>query len=260
MKYKVGDKVKYDGGDWWFFGTISAVFEDVMYPCYRLNVERMETKTNKLSITQFEFELEPDLDARNALDNRKWENAEIEYLKKYYGVLTMDDLSKVLQRSPHALSVKYQQLISEMELQLEPSIEPGTEQYVESEIDEPVEETKMEKTKSKPKKGEIWYRNFEMYCNGEKSNIIHSWISQNRKQFKDGILSEDKIEKLQEINFPFEATRKKRLSEWDKQFLLWKKGERNSLLQWRQRNVKLYVEGRLEKDKIEKLKEIGILK
>jgi len=27
MKYKIGDKVRYDGGDWWFYGTVSAGFE-----------------------------------------------------------------------------------------------------------------------------------------------------------------------------------------------------------------------------------------
>ena len=60
MKYEIGDKLRYDGGDWWFYGTVSAVFEHSICPCYRLSVERMEKKSCKFSITQFEFDLEAD--------------------------------------------------------------------------------------------------------------------------------------------------------------------------------------------------------
>jgi hypothetical protein len=48
---------------------------------------------------------------------------------------------------------------------------------------------------------------------------------------------------------------------WHKQLRQWKYNDnRTSLQQWRQQNVKRYVEGRLSQDKIEKLKEVGILK
>ena len=47
---------------------------------------------------------------------------------------------------------------------------------------------------------------------------------------------------------------------WDKQIEQWKKGDRNSLKQWRQRSVKQYIDGKLAKNKIAMLKEIGILK
>ena len=57
MAFKVGDKVKYNSGDWVFFGSISAVIENSISPCYRLTVERMIKMNCKFSITQFEFEL-----------------------------------------------------------------------------------------------------------------------------------------------------------------------------------------------------------
>ena len=47
---------------------------------------------------------------------------------------------------------------------------------------------------------------------------------------------------------------------WNKQLQQWKKGERNSLQIWRQKSVKQYVDGKLSKDRIQKLKDVGILK
>jgi len=333
MKYKVGDKVKYDGGDWWFYGTVSAVFEHAICPCYRLNVERMEKKNCKLSITQFEFELEPDIEANNIYDNRKWDNPEIEFLQKFYGVLNIDDLSKFLKRSSQAIESKWLVLKTEKEIKVEPEPElniipdqdivelpqppkkgpsrrktgeawnrnmdmylrgeknnsvstwvyQNRKQYQLGQLSEekaaklveikfPFESVKRKpktpKTPKKPRKqleasepkiGEAWDRNLEMFKKGVRNNIIFNWISLNRRQYKTGILSDEKFGKLVDINFPFESGRK-RVDEWNRNFELWKQGERNTLQLWRQRNVKLYVDGRLDKYKIEKLKEIGILK
>ncbi|MDR0796079.1 MAG: hypothetical protein LBE79_08545, partial [Tannerella sp.] len=110
-----------------------------------------------------------------------------------------------------------------------------------------------------PKRGENWERNLEMYQKGVRNNTIFTWISQNRNQYRTGKLADDKFDKLIKINFPFESTRSK-LQDWDKNFEKWIQGERDSLTQWKDRNIKLYNTGKLEKEKIEKLREVGILK
>ena len=248
MKYKIGDKVKYDGGDWWFYGTVSAVFEHSISPCYRLNVERMEKKSCKFSITQFEFELEPyHVVVESGKDKRKWDNTDIELLKKHYGVLDIEDLSKILKRSPQTIEEKWQQIKPEAlltdtsdnaiikvqipanEAEPEPVKKRGRRRKQEQEPEpekkqrrrrkqELKQETESEniETIQKPKRerrkrGEAWDTNLEMYRNGEKSNIISSWIAQNRKEYKEGKLSEKKLDRLLEISFPFEPTRKKKM-------------------------------------------------
>jgi len=295
MKYKIGDKVKYDGGDWWLYGTVSAVFEHSICPCYRISIERMEKKSCKFSITQFEFELEAYNEEveGDAKDKRKWENSEMEYLKKYYGVLNNEDLSKVLKRSPQNIENKWRQMKPEQEevaslpiniqtnadekLQILPETqdsEPKPEkkqrrkrkqelkQEAESENVESTQEPKIEKPKIKRgKRGEAWNRNLEMYRKGEKSNAISTWIAQNRREYKEGKMKEEKFEKLVEINFPFDVVKKKN-DNWDQRLEEWKKGERRNKIvqQWRQRSIKQFVEGKLSVDRILKLREIGILK
>jgi len=274
MKYKVGDKVRYDGGDWWFYATVSAVFEHSISPCYRLSVYRMEKKSCKFSITQFEFELEAyNEEVGNGREKREWKNTEIELLKKYYGVLGIDDLSKMLDRSSLSIEDKWLQIkpvqeqvqvqVPEQETMPEKKKRGRRKQKQET---EQIQEAEPElETTQKPKRGrrrDAWYINFEMYRNGEKSNAISTWIAQNRREYKTGKLKEDKLDKLLGINFPFEVVRKKKLDNWDNRLEEWKKGERRSkfIQQWKQRSIKQYTEGNLSIDRIAKLKEVGILK
>jgi len=289
MKYKVGDKVRYDGGDWWLYGTVSAVFEHSICPFYRINVERMEKKSCKFSITQFEFDLEAYHEKDDSgKDKRKWENSEIEDLKKYYGVLNLEDLSKVFKRSSQAIEDKWQQIKPASEqvaafltaasedadekmqitLSEEPVVKPEKKQRKKRKLKQEAEAENLESTQQVPekkrrgKRGEAWNRNLEMYRNGEKSNAISTWMAQNRREYKSGKLPEKKFEKLMEINFPFDVVKKKRNDSWDQRFEEWKKGERRSKIvqQWRQRSIKQYTEGKLSMDRIAMLKEIGILK
>ena len=249
MKYKIGDKIKSDGGDYWFYGTISAVFEHPISPCYRFSVERMVKKDCKFSITQFEFELESDELEIGKL-KRQWEKSEVE------------DLSQASKRSE-----KRQMIIPEPEQVLEPKpkraklLEPKLEkkQRRKREPKQPVDESSQKPTRQR--RGDAWDRNFESYQKGEKSNIISTWIANNRKQYKEGNLPEKKFEKLININFPFDIAPKK-ADNWDKQLEQWKKGERRSIpiQQWRQRSIRQYLEGKLSGDRIIKLREIGILK
>ena len=242
MKYKIGDKVRYDGGDWWFYGTVSAVFEHSICPCYRLSVERMEKKSCKFSITQFEFELEAYEEVESGKDKRKWDDTKLQMLLKA--------------EEPKPEKVKKQRRKKEVELKQE------------------VETEKVEVTQ-KSKISEAWYKNLELYRKGEKSGSIYNWVSVNRKLYNSGELPEDKLEKLNEINFSFASDRKKEKIEktqkpkketpkrkrgeaWDINLELYRKGEKNNAIStWIALNRKEYKTGKLSEKKLDKLLEIN---
>ena len=304
MVFKVGDNVKYESGDWLFYGTVTAIIENSITPCYRLNVERMEKKKCTFSITQFEFELALDSDLAIDKEKLKWENSEIEYLKQIQEIKSKIEPPAVIEVVEKVEEIPIPQIetisgawdrnfvsfqkgernnaiytwinrnrrlfqlskLPQEKLDLLKSInfpfktDKKKDQIV---IQEKVEQPQQLPTE-KPKKthANAWERNLELYKKGEKSNNLYAWISRNRKMYHANKLSEDQLSKLSSVNFPFDVSfQEKTVDSWEKQFRLWKNGNRNRSLQvWRERSVKRFVQGKLPQGKIDKLKEIGILK
>lgn len=245
MKYKIGDKVKYDDGEWLLYGAVSAVYEYSVCPIYRVLVERKEKKNGRHSIVQFEFELEAD---HVVAENKKEKS--IEEIKDRWNLIKPEQLSEPEQTV-------------QPETKPEPKKRRSRKQEQEpKKVAHPREHPKETLKIKREKNGEAWNKNLEKYRNGEKGNAISTWMAHNRREFKAGKLSEEKFEKLMAVNFPFDIVKKKAFDNWDRHFEEWKKGDRRSkpAQQWRQRSIKQYLEGKLTLDKIAKLKEIGILK
>jgi len=276
MKFQVGEKVKYDSSDWRFFGTITAVIENSISPCYRIKVERMEKLSCEFAITQFEFELEKIRDNDNDVskDKQNWKKYEDELLKKFNSFQLDENASNTTKTEAIPVSELVPVSSQENDLPKRQAIQPG--------LFDVQQETNQVVTKKK--RYGSWENNFELYCSGHKEKTINTWMYQNRQQYKSGTLKKEHLDKLVQINFPFEVVKKtttqkdtakksrieknttsKKVEEptdiWHKQLRQWMLNDnRVSLQQWRQQNVKRYVEGKLSKDKIEKLKEVGILK
>ena len=268
MKYKIGDKVKCDGGDWWFYGTVSAVFEHSVCPCYRLTIERMEKKSCKFSITQFEFELEPDhvvVDSSKDVRKREpkpepipaptpkkaqiqkkepqgrkisgaWEKNLDLYLKgdRSYTVYNWITYNRKQYKAGTLSDDKLEKLKEiNFSFVFDRKFREKTEKPKPEKV-ELVQKQVQEQKKEKPEKPEKqivdgWERNFDLFRKGEKSNAISTWIVRNRKLYKTGDLPEDKFERLLEVDFPFDVVRNKKPDKWDKQLEEWKKGERKSI-------------------------------
>ena len=217
MKYNIGDKVKYDDGEWLVYGTIIAVYKHSDYPFYRLNIERKEKKRGEFAVNQFETELEIwEEETVSSVESRKWENLEIEYL------------SKALRRSPQEVEKKIEEILPTAKKETQGTVKPKVETKVKpvakpktkvkpkkvlpkkvlSKKVLPKKEKAVELLEDKPGKTMSWYDKLEMFRKGEKSGKLGVWESQNRKDFRDGKLSEEKIQKLQEASFSFDAKRK----------------------------------------------------
>jgi len=204
MKFQVGDKVKYESGDWWFCGAVTAVIENSICPSYRLHVDTMIKKNCKFAITQFEFELEADDTIDSHIAKSRLEKSENQYIKQLNTFqnntilppVVPSDITKI-EAEPIIKPAKKEKVI----------IMPNPVETLTENVDTPMA-TDIKPQKPKLKRDKAWENVLELYQNGVKSNQIYTWMYQNRKLYNSGKLPDRKLEKLIEINFPFEVKKK----------------------------------------------------
>jgi hypothetical protein len=247
MKYKIGDHVKYDSGEWRFYGTVSAVVENSISPCYRIVVERMEKVKCGFSSMQFEFELE--VDSRQAGSSRPGEKP----------VLPAGQLPVTPEPAAVQLPATPEQAIAVPE-----KVKTGAG--------------------SRPI-SDAWFRNLDAYIRGERTTVTRAWARDNTLGYRAGRLNKEKLEKLLEINFPFDAIKSRVLpnvqpqapakapaaekapapakasaamSSWDLNLQEYISGVKSGKIDdWAYRTRSRYRRGALPKEQIDKLELIG---
>jgi len=107
-----------------------------------------------------------------------------------------------------------------------------------------------------------------------KTNVLYTWLVNQKVSFKKGKLEIEKIEKLKEVGIDFEdgVMVKRSRKSWDENFIELKNqiekgtfksisedGKISNIYNWLNNQIAKYKAGNLEQDKVEKLKSLGVI-
>ena len=233
MRFTIGDRVKYDGGEWLFYGTVSAIEEKGR----RLKQQRVEQSQEQVVVVSPSTFVEPvdvvgvvgvagvvggtlatDGTKRGGRRKKDVEAAPIEQVKSKGGK------KKILVAEQAEVSVGMEIESVREKVEKEAGVKGVSNTPVRN---TPVQNTPVQEkepkglrgkpAKTRPKKEQVtvkkrltWNDYFEKYKNGERSHAIDVWASQNRKEYKTGKMNEDRKDKLIGIRFPLMIVRKNR--------------------------------------------------